>query len=414
MSKLSEFRNLMFYKNNCLQYKHFIILKFIFLSYISLFFIILFSLIKKTEKINDNNNFFDSLPKLRIHKNLFSIIIPIYNREIYIKKIIKNILFNMSIPYMELVFIDDGSSDNSVKIIEQEQKKDKRIILIKNNNNLGMLTSRYIGFKNSKGKYIAFGDSDDLYCNNVFNYGIRLLQNYNIDYVYFKLYLFQNYANLDFKSNNKNISIIYHGNKKYFKNSIQSNHSCNELMYGNKNSTFFLIKNVVRSWNLPGKIYKREIIEKAYNFIGNNIINDYNIYGEDVMLSYSINYFSNNIIGFNYIGYLYNINQSRKTIKEKKNNNFKMFKSLITLFSFLMRETKNEYICKKLNTILKIYNYWNRGRFKGIILNKDQLENINLNRLLKNMEQSKCIEKTIFNVILNLFNVNKTYIYTNN
>ena len=385
------------------KYKYYILLNYVFIVYISIhIFFYIFKNILKLKNRNKINNYFDFLPKLRTHKNLFSIIIPIYNRELFIRKTIKNILFNMSIPYMELVFIDDGSSDNSVRIIEQEQKKDNRIILVKNFKNMGMLTSRYRGFKNSKGKYIAFGDSDDLYCNNVFNYGIRVLQNYNIDYVYFKLHLYYNDKNNNFFNNNKNlnISIIYHGNKKYFKNSIYSNLKCNELNFGEKNSSDFLAKNVVRLWNLPGKIYKREIIEKAYNFIGNIIINDYNIYGEDVILSYSINYFSKNIVGFNYIGYLYNQINARRTAKEKKDYKYKIFQSLIVLFNFLIRETKNEYICKKLNAILKINIYWTQ-----YILKNNQFRNRDLDKLLKKMQQSKCIQKTILNRIFKLFNV---------
>ena len=55
---------------------------------------------------------------------------------------------------IEILLIDDYSSDNSLNIIEKCQKEDKRIKIIKNNKNRGSLFSRSLGVLNSKGKYI--------------------------------------------------------------------------------------------------------------------------------------------------------------------------------------------------------------------------------------------------------------------
>ena len=63
---------------------------------------------------------------------------------------------------IEIVIVDDCSSDKSVKIINNFRKRDKRIILINNKKNMGSLYSRAIGGNIAKGYYFIFFDSDDI------------------------------------------------------------------------------------------------------------------------------------------------------------------------------------------------------------------------------------------------------------
>ncbi|MEI0539642.1 glycosyltransferase family 2 protein [Brachyspira pulli] len=89
-----------------------------------------------------------------------SVIIPVYNVEKYIVKCLDSIS-NQTFTNIEIICIDDCSTDNSVKLIEEYQKKDNRIILIKNQINKGASYSRNIGIKKSTSDYITFIDSDD-------------------------------------------------------------------------------------------------------------------------------------------------------------------------------------------------------------------------------------------------------------
>ena len=66
---------------------------------------------------------------------------------------------------IEILLIDDFSSDNSLIKIEQLQKEDNRIKIIKNNKNKGALFSRSLGVLKAKGLYIMALDSDDLFIN---------------------------------------------------------------------------------------------------------------------------------------------------------------------------------------------------------------------------------------------------------
>jgi len=91
---------------------------------------------------------------------LVSLILSAFNAERYLNKSIESIL-NQTMPHFEFIIINDGSTDNSLEIIKH-YKKDGRIKLINNKVNLGLTKSLNIGLKNSKGKYIARMDADDI------------------------------------------------------------------------------------------------------------------------------------------------------------------------------------------------------------------------------------------------------------
>ncbi|ADO82177.1 glycosyltransferase [Ilyobacter polytropus] len=90
---------------------------------------------------------------------LVSVVMAVFNGEKYLKEALESIL-RQSYKNFEFVIIDDGSTDDSVKIIESYNEK--RIILIKNNKNLGLPTSLNKGIEAAKGKYIARMDADDI------------------------------------------------------------------------------------------------------------------------------------------------------------------------------------------------------------------------------------------------------------
>ena len=86
-----------------------------------------------------------------------SLIIPIYNSSKYLKKCI-NSLVNQTLKDIEIILINDGSKDDSDKIIKEY--KDKRIKYIRKQNE-GIGKTRNLGIKEAAGEYIAYVDSDD-------------------------------------------------------------------------------------------------------------------------------------------------------------------------------------------------------------------------------------------------------------
>ncbi len=90
------------------------------------------------------------------HQPLISVVIPVYNREKYIKNCL-DIITNQSYQNLEIIVVDDGSSDSSVDIIKQYPQ----VHLIQHSKNKGLATARNTGMDNATGKYIHFMDDDD-------------------------------------------------------------------------------------------------------------------------------------------------------------------------------------------------------------------------------------------------------------
>lgn len=94
-----------------------------------------------------------------------SVIMSVYNSERYLDISIESIL-SQTFKEFEFIIINDGSNDNSLKIIKKYQKKDTRIKIINNNKNIGLTKSLNKGLRIAKGKYIARMDADDISATN--------------------------------------------------------------------------------------------------------------------------------------------------------------------------------------------------------------------------------------------------------
>lgn len=92
-------------------------------------------------------------------KPILSVIMPIYNSELYLKQAIDSVL-NQTFRDLELILIDDGSTDNSGRICDEYSLKDNRITVYHKRNE-GQGVARNLGISKASGKYITFLDSDD-------------------------------------------------------------------------------------------------------------------------------------------------------------------------------------------------------------------------------------------------------------
>ncbi len=89
-----------------------------------------------------------------------SVIIPVYNVEKYVGECLNSVV-NQTFKNLEIICVDDCTKDRSIEIVENMQKNDSRIKIIRHEHNSGLAVSRNTGIKNAKGKYIFFLDSDD-------------------------------------------------------------------------------------------------------------------------------------------------------------------------------------------------------------------------------------------------------------
>ena len=103
-------------------------------------------------------------------KPLISIIVPVYNTSFYLRTCLDSII-SQSYIFIEIIVIDDGSTDNSGKICDEYAEKDNRIKVFHRENG-GVSRAKNYGLKIAKGEYVCFVDSDDY-----------ILQNHIIDFV---------------------------------------------------------------------------------------------------------------------------------------------------------------------------------------------------------------------------------------
>lgn len=114
-----------------------------------------------------------------------SVIIPVYNGGRFIEKAINSALQQTEVD--QVIVVDDGSSDETLEVVEQLQSRDSRIQIChhKNKENRGRSASRNLGIKNAAANYIAFLDADDFYLENRFKNDNQIFEEHKeIDGVY--------------------------------------------------------------------------------------------------------------------------------------------------------------------------------------------------------------------------------------
>lgn len=139
---------------------------------------------------------------------MISVIVPIYNVEEYLPTCIESIL-NQTYKNLEIILVDDGSTDNSGKICDEYAKRDNRCIVI-HQQNKGLSEARNSGFKYATGKYISFIDGDDYIHPQMFETLYEALQKGDYDFSMVTFKQVEQYKKEDFIAsiNNNNTFIV--------------------------------------------------------------------------------------------------------------------------------------------------------------------------------------------------------------
>lgn len=119
---------------------------------------------------------------------LVSIVMPVYNSESYLKDSIES-LINQKYKNLEIICVDDGSTDDSLRILENYKRNDDRIKIIKQKNQYAGV-ARNNGLKIANGKYIMFLDSDDIFEKNMVYNLVKKAEKHNTDIIFFGFYKF--------------------------------------------------------------------------------------------------------------------------------------------------------------------------------------------------------------------------------
>ena len=266
-----------------------------------------------------------------------SIIIPIYNSEKYLEKCLESVT-TQSFKNIEILLINDGSTDNSLNICYKFEKKDSRIKIITKENS-GVSGARNIGILNSVGEYIVFVDSDD-YCQS-------------------------NMIESIIKNINENELLIFSYNKVMKNKEI--NYSAGKIDI-NKNNIEEKIVNEDRIggylWN---KVFKSSIIKE------NKIKFDSNItFCEDLLFVFEYVQKIEKIVYLEDTLYNYRIRKGSKTSNMFSKKNI----SMLNVYSSLIDLTKNDNIKEnlKFNYLMMFYqfrNYYNLTDIRNDILKEE-------------------------------------------
>lgn len=199
---------------------------------------------------------------------LVSIVLPIYNVENYLRQAIENII-NQTYTNIEILLVNDGSTDNSLQIAKEYEKKDSRIVILEKDNG-GLSSARNYGLKYATGQYIYFYDPDDIIDYDLIEKCINRIGNRYVDYVAFGHYMETEEGSILYKSELQNEEIVTTNTDQRFAFILDT-----------------LLKYEKMGWNAWSKLYNREFLCKYNLFFPDNR----KIFAEDLafMLQVALN-----------------------------------------------------------------------------------------------------------------------------
>ena len=270
-----------------------------------------------------------------------SIIIPIYNSEDFIEECL-NSLLNQTFKNFEIICVNDGSKDNTLKILEEFEKKDERIHII-TQNNLGAGIARNVGMKISKGEYLIFLDSDDIFNETMLEELYAKIKGNNLEIVI---------------CNSKNFYTF--NNKKYYYDKIYS-FSDEQLIILNKTFSSLDIKkdffNLFIWWPWD-KIFKKKYIENlGIEFQNLKSTNDLFFICSAVISSNKITFLDKV-----FINHRVNIKTSIENSREKSWDNF--YYALKELKNFIKRKGLYKRFKQDFINYVALFSIWHLETLK--------------------------------------------------
>ena len=304
--------------------------------------------IKEFRRINSENILLDKKQINKVRNPIISIILTNYNQFHCIHKSIRSIQ-NQSIKNLEIIIIDDYSSDNSTEIIKNYQKEDNRIILIAHKTNKGKIKSRSDGIKIAKGKFITILDGDDaLIHKDILKNCLYIASIGNLDVVEFKMMTF------------------IRGKLNKWEN--QYNMSTYNIIYQPELRTKFFSLTpyiILENRSICAKLIKNKILKKVINRIGQKYTEDYFITYEDTIMVITLFQIANSYYYMKEEGYYYSKDDKIKNLSKKNQDpepNEKIRKGMdpIKFLQFLIEKTRNTKVERQLiyNEIILADKWW--------------------------------------------------------
>ena len=272
-----------------------------------------------------------------------SVIVPVYNCESTIKRAIRSIQ-NQNMSEIEIIIINNFSSDKTKNIIEEMKQEDPRIKIINNFKNMGILYSRCIGVLESKGKYIITLDGDDIFLEDIFNTIYEEGEKNNFDIISFKVFDFfsENSIKDNFFTDKKQISIFQP-----------------ELGIFQASDNGKIYPNHANIWS---KLIKSEVYKEAANKLGKERYSYFINWNEDVIMFFVICQVAQSYKFIEKYGMFHFFSRGSST---REPNDKRMFSEILLLdliYDFSKINYKNITIIKLKQ--IKTYNFFSLSNEK--------------------------------------------------
>lgn len=305
---------------------------------------------------------------------LLSIIVPIYNVELYLRQCLDSIL-TQTFEDFELILVNDGSTDNSPNICDEYAERDVRIIVVHKENG-GLVSARKAGLSIAKGKYIGYVDSDDWIEADMYQALCDAAQAFNVDIVICDI--IENYLDYEVRST----QIVKPG---LYRKDRMIKEVYPIMLYAGQYYQFGLFPSV------SNKLFKKSLLEKFQFRVDNQIR-----MGEDVACTYPslLNAKSIYILDKQYL-YHYRQNPSSMTASYDQ----KFFEKTLVLYKHLKDLSPAPYFANQLQyyltylVIAGVHNEFHRDNEKSLhekrAFIKKMLKHNDINEVL----QVICIKK---------------------
>ena len=265
-----------------------------------------------------------------------SVIVPVYNVEKYLKKCIDSII-NQTFQDIEIICVNDGSTDNSRKILEEYKNKDSRIKIIDKENG-GLSSARNAGMKTAEGEFLSFIDSDDWIDKTMLEKLYKNITGLNSDISICAVHRF------DEEKQIIDDSLPYFTLEKF-------NSSFDNKIFTYKDTKPFIMDVCVMAWN---KLYRKSFIDKYSAQFPDGLI------FEDGPFFFSLFFKNAKVSIIRDFLYFYRINRTG-SIVQKPGENFLDIIDIVNLMLDEIKylpdfdEIKYEFFQKKADDI--IYRY---------------------------------------------------------
>ena len=269
-------------------------------------------------------------------QNLISVIVPVYNVEDYLEECINSIL-SQTYANLEILIVDDGSTDSSLAILQEFSQRDNRITIFTKENG-GLSSARNRAIDEAKGEYFTFIDSDDYIEENYIEYLMKSLIDNEADISIVNSYHMIKGKRKDIINNDGSVSIF-------------SRREVLEKMYSKENDFIGILQSA------QGKLYKKELFKNIRYPLGKKY--------EDAFTTYKLYLNSKKIVYTNIALYAYRIREGsilRSGYSLSNLDVLEMFEERINILESNGYDTKIDryYFCNKLlkeRILLSIHSF---------------------------------------------------------